>query len=120
MNEREALLRAVCANPDDDIPRLVFADWLQENGDEARAEFIRLQVQMARLESRAQDDWPAWQRLCAREQELRSEHDEKWWADLPDTQGFKMGRRFVRGFVESVHVFNWTAFVRDAGTIFAS
>src|SRR5262245_10028348 len=47
MNEREALLRAVCENPDDDTPRLVFADWLQENGEEDRAEFIRLQIRLA-------------------------------------------------------------------------
>jgi len=40
MTERDALLRAVCENPDDDTPRLVFTDWLQENGEEERAEFI--------------------------------------------------------------------------------
>jgi uncharacterized protein (TIGR02996 family) len=33
MNDREALLRAVCENPDDDTPRLVFADWLEEHGE---------------------------------------------------------------------------------------
>lgn len=39
-----ALLRAIRANPDDDLPRLVMADWLDERGEHARAEFIRLQV----------------------------------------------------------------------------
>ena len=120
MTDREALLREVCANPDDDLTRLVFADWLQENRDEARGEFIRLQVHMAQFESHAKEDWPSWQRLCAREQEFLSEHDEEWWAGLPDTQGYKLGRRFVCGFVESVHVFDWTTFVRDAGVIFTS
>lgn len=46
MNHRLALLSAILANPDDDLPRLVFADWLEENGttdaDAARVEFIRL------------------------------------------------------------------------------
>jgi uncharacterized protein (TIGR02996 family) len=46
MNPRLALLSAILANPDDDLPRLVFADWLEENGtsdaDAARVEFIRL------------------------------------------------------------------------------
>jgi uncharacterized protein (TIGR02996 family) len=46
MNQRLALLSAILANPDDDLPRLVFADWLEENGttdaDAARVEFIRL------------------------------------------------------------------------------
>ena len=52
MDERRALIAAIIANPDEDTPRLAFADWLQEHGDEhdrARAEFIRLQVKAARL-----------------------------------------------------------------------
>lgn len=36
-----ALLRAILMHPAEDTPRLVFADWLQEHGDEARAGFIR-------------------------------------------------------------------------------
>jgi uncharacterized protein (TIGR02996 family) len=44
----EPFLRAICQAPDDDAPRLVFADWLDENGDPERAEFIRLQVRLAR------------------------------------------------------------------------
>jgi uncharacterized protein (TIGR02996 family) len=41
------LLAAVLANETDDTARLVYADWLQENGQEARAEFIRVQVELA-------------------------------------------------------------------------
>lgn len=37
------LLAGVCAAPDDDTPRLVLADWFDENGDPDRAEFVRLQ-----------------------------------------------------------------------------
>src|SRR5438874_1548572 len=33
MSDRDALYAAVCANPDDDTARLVFADWLDEHGD---------------------------------------------------------------------------------------
>ena len=47
--EREALWAAVCENPDDDAPRLVFADWLEEHGRTPWATFIRAQVQAARL-----------------------------------------------------------------------
>lgn len=43
MTDREALLRAVIANPLDDTPRLVMADWLDEHGEAELAEFIRLQ-----------------------------------------------------------------------------
>jgi uncharacterized protein (TIGR02996 family) len=46
-------LAAVCAAPDDDAPRLVLADWLDIDGppacrDPARAEFIRVQVELAK------------------------------------------------------------------------
>ncbi len=41
-----ALLAAIIEFLDEDTPRLVFADYLQENGDDDRAEFIRLQIQL--------------------------------------------------------------------------
>src|SRR5579884_708793 len=31
--EEEAFLQAITANPDDETPRLVYADWLEERGD---------------------------------------------------------------------------------------
>jgi uncharacterized protein (TIGR02996 family) len=46
----DLLLRAVCAAPDDDLPRLVAADWLDEHGEAERAEFIRVQVERARAD----------------------------------------------------------------------
>jgi uncharacterized protein (TIGR02996 family) len=49
MHDRDALLRAVVANPDDDAPRLVYADWLDEHGDPDRAEFIRIQIELHHL-----------------------------------------------------------------------
>lgn len=39
-----ALLAAVRANPADDLPRLVLADWLDEQGEGGRAELVRYQV----------------------------------------------------------------------------
>lgn len=47
-----ALLRAVCEDPYDDAPRLVYADYLEEYGGESdalRAEFIRVQIEIFRL-----------------------------------------------------------------------
>jgi uncharacterized protein (TIGR02996 family) len=49
--EVAAFLAAAKDEPDDDAPRLVLCDWLQEHGDDhdaARAEFVRLQCQFAR------------------------------------------------------------------------
>ncbi|QJW99205.1 TIGR02996 domain-containing protein [Frigoriglobus tundricola] len=51
MSEEDALLRAICEHPDDDTPRLVFADWLSEQGgplNAAWANAIRAQVWLAR------------------------------------------------------------------------
>ena len=56
MSTEAAILRAVCDQPDDDTPRLVYADWLEDYAaytpDPAaagtRAEFIRVQVELAR------------------------------------------------------------------------
>ena len=55
MNEKEPFVHEILANLDDDAPRLVFADWLEERGEPpetARAEFIRLQVERSRLAGR--------------------------------------------------------------------
>lgn len=48
MTDEQALLQSIIDNPDDDFSRLVFADWLEENGQADRAEFIRVQVAIAR------------------------------------------------------------------------
>jgi uncharacterized protein (TIGR02996 family) len=39
--ERVALLQAIVEDPDDDLPRLAFADWLTDNGRPEWGEFIR-------------------------------------------------------------------------------
>lgn len=48
MTEQEALYRAVLEDPDDDTVRLVYADWLDENDQPERAEFIRVQIALAK------------------------------------------------------------------------
>lgn len=48
--EWHAFLAAIKAAPDDDLPRLVAADWLEEHGETDRAEFIRVQCELAKVE----------------------------------------------------------------------
>lgn len=45
-----SLLAAVIADPDNDLPRLIAADWWQERGEEDRAEFIRMQCELVRID----------------------------------------------------------------------
>lgn len=49
MSDGVALLATVYANPKDDTARLVYADWLEENDDPDRAEFIRVQCKLAAM-----------------------------------------------------------------------
>lgn len=41
MTDEQSMIRAVLADPADDVPRLAFADWLDEHDQPERAEFIR-------------------------------------------------------------------------------
>lgn len=45
----DGFLQDIIEHPDDDFPRLAYADWLNDQGDEARAEFIRVQCKLAKI-----------------------------------------------------------------------
>jgi uncharacterized protein (TIGR02996 family) len=93
----DALLRAVLADPDDDAPRLIYADWLDEHGDCDRAEFIRVQCALAR----GPRDDPRNPQLRQRERELLVTNRARWGAPL---DGVALSWTFRRGFVEEVEV----------------
>ncbi len=74
MNDRDTLFQAILNEPDDIGLRLVYADLLEEEGDAARAEFIRVQCRLAEI---AEDD-EGRPELLAREQHLLSRHRNAW------------------------------------------
>lgn len=94
-------LRAVSAAPDDDLPRLVYADWLDEAGDDsgrARAELIRAQCELER------DPRPARRKeLNARVRRLLEAHAEAWLRPFRATKHYP-APRFRRGFPEAVRM----------------
>jgi uncharacterized protein (TIGR02996 family) len=90
----DAFLAAVLGAPDDDTPRLVYADWLMEQGD-PRGEFIHVQCRLARL---SPDD-PRRPGLELRERQLLQEHRCMWERPL---DGFGSRLVFRRGFVEGM------------------
>lgn len=49
MTEEQAFIATIIESPQDDGPRLMFADWLDEHGQEERAEFICVQCTLAAL-----------------------------------------------------------------------
>lgn len=91
------LLKAIVKHPADDTRRVVWADWLEEHGDAERAEFIRVQIEMAKL---AEDD-PRYHRLRAREGQLHDKNWEKWSEKVT---GFKDRVTFRRGLPEAIRV----------------
>jgi uncharacterized protein (TIGR02996 family) len=95
MDLHMAFLEDIIASPEDDAPRLIYADWLEENGDEARAEFIRLQVARAKAEGGLEVP------ERGREAELLAAHRARWTAGL---SGRAHRALFRRGFVEGVQV----------------
>jgi uncharacterized protein (TIGR02996 family) len=93
MSDEKALLAAISAHPHDDTPRLVYADWLDENDRPARAEFIRVQCELARLDEWDEDRRPA---LLTREGKLWKRHEKDWRKSLPADM---RKDPFRRGFV---------------------
>ena len=77
--EETHFLRAIRAEPNEDFPRLVYADWLEENGQAERAEFIRIQCAIAA----GTDDDPKRLALTHRENRLWRRFGPIWRAQLP-------------------------------------
>lgn len=85
--EEESLLASVLAAPADDLPRLVYADWLTEHGREDYAEFIRVQLELAGMPYMGFDPRYSlpepWQSLRWRERELWSRATAEWIGAAP-------------------------------------
>jgi uncharacterized protein (TIGR02996 family) len=99
MTDRDAFLAAIVAAPEQDLPRLVFADYLDDCGEAPRAEFIRLQCAVAHGKHQHR----------RRTDELEERHRDEWLAPL--------GRgvfhaEFRRGFPEHL-VMSAREFVQD-------
>ncbi len=129
--DEAALLRTIVERAFDDAPRLVYADWLDENGDPDRAEFIRVQCELAETADEHGDrfwdgqlsDGPESYRhrkaLRRRQRELLDAHGVEWARPIAEAVGAKkwgyggptcgptdrlakVNWEFCRGFVESV------------------
>lgn len=108
MTDHDALVRAICEQPDDDTPRLIYADFLDENGESSRAEFVRAQIELARTPT-----WDPFAVLCRHRHAGWSEVGGPFRAALPDLPaGWNLAwheRAFRRGL-------GWRAVI---GSLFA-
>lgn len=101
MNTEDALLAAVAANPTDDLPRLVYADWCDENGRPVRAEFIRLQIEIAKKETLPREVVNLFAHLWQRQQELLDDHTDELLGPLAGVVQ-PLNYEFRRGFLDWV------------------
>jgi len=69
VRQDDTFLQAIIGAPEDDKPRLIYADWLDDHGNRVRGEFIRVQCELPRL------------RLLSRRTELKAR--ERVWSLLP-------------------------------------
>jgi uncharacterized protein (TIGR02996 family) len=107
--EELAFLQRIRENPADDGPRLIYADWLDEQGD-ARGEFIRLQCA---LETLPADD-PHRPELQDRERNLLEAHEARWTNYF---HNLATGWEFHRGLIESILV-DAATFVKRGADLF--
>jgi uncharacterized protein (TIGR02996 family) len=96
MTDGDALRAAVAADPDEDLPRLMYADWLDENDQPDRAAFVRAQIEAARQEPFS----PAARAAAARAETLLARHRYEWSKHL----SYSVEIGFSRGFIERIHV----------------
>jgi uncharacterized protein (TIGR02996 family) len=111
----EAFLQAIFAEPGEDTHRLAYADWLEERGDPAslaRAEFIRVQVELARLPP----DDARGAELRKREEKLWGANRSAWLGSVPRSLR-RPDLRFHRGFLEEVRL-SPAALLRHGDTLF--
>lgn len=110
MSERQAFLDAIATNLEDDTSRLVFADWLEENGEEEWAGFIRAHVQLlsSKVGPKPQKpkDRPAWRKESVGWQQ-KMEKCRIWMRRVirsitGSTQTYPHFAEFNRGFLSQV------------------
>src|SRR5262249_36119795 len=102
MDEMIPFLRTIAENPDDDAPRLVFSDWLEEHGHPERAEFIRLQIALARMNP-GDDGYPEKTAKMRRCGVFTSGGKFPFFDHLP-ASACKIA--YQRGFIESINTVN--------------
>lgn len=100
-----AILAYILAEPDEDDHRIIAAEWWDDHEESDRAEFVRVQLELARLEPDTPENCkPAWATLSRRERELTRNGVEQifWAADLPCSGSPENGTVWRRGFIEGI------------------
>jgi uncharacterized protein (TIGR02996 family) len=95
--DRQALIDAIRDEPDDERLRLVYADWLEDNGEPQRAEYVRLCYELSGLDA----DDPHAIELERRRTQLFRKHGKTW---APGLSGDATARLKSHGLVQRVEM----------------
>jgi uncharacterized protein (TIGR02996 family) len=114
MNDHDALLHAIGEHPEEDTPRLMYADWLEEHDQPERADFVRNQVELGRIDI----DDPARRELVVKNVYYLNNFVPQWKAELSCIPHIEWGD-FNRGLIEEVQAQNGKPVVDHAAEIFA-
>jgi uncharacterized protein (TIGR02996 family) len=102
--DQQPFLRAIRAKPEDDLPRLVYADALEESGASERAEFIRVQVALANTPEHD----PQFRLLEDREHELLGKNEKAWVGTIREhVPEWTWRRGFVDELIASERQLTW-------------
>src|SRR5579872_2345684 len=116
MTKNEAFLQAICENPDDDTVRLVYADWLEENGEAERAAFIRKQCELARVPEHD----PLWIQCWHHERQWITGYKLKLEEPPLPAGGLSWGPfSYRRGFLWRLQALHLPAFLEHAAHLFS-
>jgi uncharacterized protein (TIGR02996 family) len=121
MTPDDAFLHDILAHPDDDAPRLIYADWLDDHGEPERAEYIRVQCELARLP----EDHPRHDALHQQQRLLWEAHGPRWLLPFhaagvnpPEREPhYFQVANFRRGFLEAVS-FSGDEFLEHGARLF--
>ncbi len=103
MSDEDALLAAIAEYPAEDTPRLMYADWLEEHGEHIRAEFIRVQVEIARAENLSQTEQNRTAPVYVRERVLNAVYRAELLGPLAAAER-AVDVYFHRGFISLVRL----------------
>jgi uncharacterized protein (TIGR02996 family) len=98
MSDEDAILAAISAHPQEDTPRLAYADWLDEHGLHIKAEFIRVQIAVKTISELPSVEQGKQIHLFRRQQELLDDHLADLVGPLANDLGY-FDVIFDRGFV---------------------
>jgi uncharacterized protein (TIGR02996 family) len=111
MDEEAAILAAIVAHPDEDTPRLAYADWLDDHAAalpdppaaRVRAEFIRVQCEIKKLDDLPSAELQGYADLYRRQDALLTRHRRDLLGSLADDLG-PHDAVFDRGFVTELRL----------------